>query len=59
MAGWTYTALAQGIGLGLGAIAMVAALLALLWTLVAVFLGLHYEQTHDSAPAAAATLTET
>ena len=59
MAGWTYTALAQGVGLGLGAIAMVAALLALLWTLVAVFLGLHYEQTHDSAPAAAATLTET
>ena len=59
MAGWTYTALAQGVGLGLGAIAMVAALLALLWTLVAVFLGLHYEQTQDSAPAAAATLTET
>ena len=33
LAGWTYTGLAQGIGLGLGAIAMVAAILALVWTI--------------------------
>ena len=44
LAGWTYTALAQGVGLGLGAIAVVAALLACLWTLVAVFLGNSYEK---------------
>ena len=43
LAGWTYTGLAQGIGLGLGAIAMVAAVLALIWTLVAIFLGVSYE----------------
>ena len=46
LAGWTYTALAQGIGLGLGAIAVVAALLACLWTLVAVFLGNSYEKNN-------------
>ncbi|MDH3468031.1 MAG: MFS transporter, partial [Gammaproteobacteria bacterium] len=34
LAGWTYTGLAQGVGLGLGAIAMVAALIALFWALV-------------------------
>jgi AAA family ATP:ADP antiporter len=44
LAGWTYTALAQGVGLGLGAIAIVAALLACLWTLVAIFLGSNYEK---------------
>ena len=47
LAGWTYTGLAQGIGLGLGAIAMVAAVLALIWTLVAIFLGVSYEN-HQS-----------
>lgn len=59
LAGWTYTGLAQGIGLGLGAIAMVAALLALLWTLVAVFLGVSYENNRDSVPLAVPPLTET
>jgi AAA family ATP:ADP antiporter len=44
LAGWTYTALAQGVGLGLGAIAVIAALLACLWTLVAIFLGRSYEE---------------
>lgn len=49
LAGWTYTGLAQGIGLGLGAIAMVAALLALCWTLVGVFLGTRFESNSNSA----------
>jgi AAA family ATP:ADP antiporter len=59
LAGWTYTALAQGIGLGLGAIALVAAGLALMWTLVAVFLGVSYENNQDRVPVSAAAYTET
>jgi len=59
LAGWTYTGLAQGIGLGLGSIALVASGLALLWTLVAVFLGISYENNPGGAPAAAANLSET
>jgi len=47
VASWTYTGLAQGIGLGLGAIAIVAAVIALLWALVAVFLGSHYEKSNS------------
>jgi AAA family ATP:ADP antiporter len=59
LAGWTYTGLAQGIGLGLGAIALVAALLALMWTLVAVFLGVSYENYQNLAQESAAPLPET
>jgi len=59
LAGWTYTALAQGIGLGLGAIAIVAALLACLWTLVAVFLGNSYEKNDRQRQPAPEALTET
>jgi AAA family ATP:ADP antiporter len=44
VAGWTYTWLAQAIGLGLGAMALVAALLALAWALVAIFLGASHEK---------------
>ena len=58
LAGWTYTALAQGIGLGLGAIAVVAALLACLWALVGFFLG-HRHEKHDSRQHSAGTITET
>ncbi len=58
-AGWSYTALAQGVGLGLGAIALVAALIALLWALVAVFLGLSYERSGTTIKAGNATLPET
>ena len=43
LAGWTYTGLAQGIGLGLGAIALIAAIIAMLWTILAVLLGRHFE----------------
>ncbi|MFA9418751.1 MAG: NTP/NDP exchange transporter [Gammaproteobacteria bacterium] len=48
LAGWTYTGLAQGVGLGLGSIALVAAMIALMWTLVAVLLGLNYEKSNTS-----------
>ena len=59
LAGWTYTGLAQGIGLGLGAIAMVAAVLALIWALVAIFLGVSYENHQNRAEDAAAQPSET
>jgi AAA family ATP:ADP antiporter len=59
LAGWTYTGLAQGIGLGLGAIAMVAALLAFMWMLIAIFLGVSYENNRARDAAAVATVTET
>ena len=59
LAGWTYTGLAQGIGLGLGAIAMIAALLAFAWVLVAVFLGVSYENNKDLGAIPAAAVTET
>lgn len=58
VAGWTYTGLAQGIGLGLGAIAMIAAVIALLWTLVALFLGNRYEK-NSSTGSSESLLSET
>ncbi len=58
VAGWTYTGLAQGVGLGLGAIAIIAALIALLWTLVAIFLGNRYEKKRN-LKSTAVVLTET
>ena len=48
-AGWTYTALAQGIGLGIGAIALAAALIAFFWALVGIFLGRRFEQMQPAA----------
>jgi AAA family ATP:ADP antiporter len=59
LAGWTYTGLAQGIGLGLGAIAIVATVLALIWTLVAIFLGVSFENRQNRAQTSAAPLSET
>ena len=59
LAGWTYTGLAQGVGLGLSAISVVAALIALLWTLVAIFLGTSYEKTSNSMASSSAVLPET
>jgi len=58
VAGWTYTGLAQGVGLGLGAIAMIAAVIALLWTLVALFLGNRYEK-NSSTRSTESLLSET
>jgi len=59
LAGWTYTGLAQGIGLGLGAIALVAALIAMCWTLVAIFLGTRFERKNNSTESSGTVLTET
>ena len=59
VAGWTYTGLAQGIGLGLGAIAMVAALLAMIWALVAIYLGIRFEKKSIGTEPPATVLTET
>ncbi|MDH3635498.1 MAG: MFS transporter [Gammaproteobacteria bacterium] len=59
LAGWTYTGLAQGIGLGLGAIAMVAALFAMIWTLVAIFLGTRFDKNSISAESPGTVLAET
>lgn len=58
VAGWTYTGLAQGVGLGLGAIAIIAALIALLWTLVAIFLGNRYQKNRGTE-SSVTVLTET
>ncbi|MDH3763258.1 MAG: MFS transporter [Gammaproteobacteria bacterium] len=58
VAGWTYTGLAQGVGLGLGAIAIIAALIALLWTLVAIFLGNRYAKNR-AVESSTGVLTET
>lgn len=59
VAGWTYTGLAQGIGLGLGAIALIAAAIALLWTLVAVFLGKQHAKSGEQHQAGEELLSET
>jgi AAA family ATP:ADP antiporter len=59
LAGWTYTGLAQGIGLGLGAIALVAALIAMCWTLVAIFLGTRFETKSNRTEPSNAELVET
>ena len=59
VAGWTYTGLAQGIGLGLGAIAMVAALLAMVWALVAIYLGIRFESKNIGPEPPGAVLAET
>jgi len=59
VAGWTYTGLAQGVGLGLGAIAIIAAAIALLWTLVAIYLGKRYEQNDNGLDSPSRVLTET
>ena len=59
LAGWTYPGLAPGIGLGLGAIAMVAALLAMIWALVAIFLGTRFDKTSISSEPTGTVLVET
>jgi len=56
LAGWTYTGLAQGIGLSLGGIAIVAAIIALLWALVGVLLGVYYENSNTNIGVANRTI---
>jgi len=59
VAGWTYTGLAQGVGLGLGAIAIIAAIIALLWALVALFLGNQHAKNSGDVEAGDQVITET
>jgi AAA family ATP:ADP antiporter len=49
VAAWGFTALTQGLGLGLGAVAAVGGGIAAIWAMVARYLGRHYEQTHVEA----------
>jgi AAA family ATP:ADP antiporter len=46
VAAWGFTALTQGLGLGLGAVAAVGGGIAAIWAMVARYLGRHYEQAH-------------
>jgi len=46
VAAWGFTALTQGLGLGLGAVAAVGGGIAAIWAMVARYLGRHYERTH-------------
>ena len=43
LSSWAYTGLAQGIGLGLTGIALAGSGIALLWTIVAIFIGAAYD----------------
>ena len=58
VAGWTYTGLAQVVGLGLGAIAIIAAAMALVWTLVAIFLGNRYDKSGERQKSSEQLLSE-
>ncbi len=45
LTGWAYTGLAQGLGIGLTGIALIGALIAIFWAMVAVFIGNAYDQS--------------
>lgn len=48
---WAFTLLTAGLGLGLGAVAAVGAVIAAVWTLVGIYLGKSYARlTHDDGP---------
>lgn len=46
---WAFTGLTQGLGLGLGAVAIVGAVIAALWAMVGVYLGRWYERDDQSS----------
>ena len=55
---WAFTALTQGLGLGLGAVAIVGAMIAALWAATGLYLGKVFREqagTTESAPGAGAT----
>ncbi len=47
---WAFTGLTQGLGLGLGAVAAVGSGIAVLWALVALFLGRRYTKARSDSP---------
>jgi len=44
LAGWSFAGLTAGLGLGMGGVAVIGALIALVWAAVGVYLGRKYEQ---------------
>jgi len=44
LAGWSFTGLTAGLGLGMGGVAVVGALIAVIWAVVGVYLGRKYAQ---------------
>jgi len=44
LAGWSFTGLTAGLGLGMGGVAVVGALIAVIWVVVGVYLGRKYAQ---------------
>ena len=44
LAGWSFTGLTAGLGLGMGGVAVIGALIAVIWAAVGVYLGRKYEQ---------------
>lgn len=51
VAAWAFTLLTTTLGLGLGAVAAVGAVIAAVWALVARYLGRHYMETRVEAEA--------
>ena len=48
LAGWSFTGLTMGLGLGMGAVAVVGALIAVAWAAVGIYLGRNYKQKSES-----------
>ncbi len=48
LAGWSFTGLTMGLGLGMGAVAVVGALIAVVWAAVGIYLGRNYKQKSES-----------
>jgi len=48
LAGWSFAGLTAGVGLGMGGVAAIGAVVAVIWALVGVYLGRKYEQDSNS-----------
>ena len=48
LAGWSFAGLTMGLGLGMGAVAVVGALIAVVWAAVGIYLGRNYKQKSES-----------
>ncbi len=47
LAGWSFTGLTMGLGLGMGGVALIGALIAVAWAAVGLYLGRKYQQKAD------------
>lgn len=52
---WAFTALTQGFGLGMAALAVIGAGIAACWGLTGIYLGRHFEREHGQSAASTAT----